>query len=59
MPIILPEEHWPAWLGETDGTDLHTMLLPYAAERTRLWLVSKAIGNVRNDSAELIAPNPA
>jgi len=58
MPVILPEEHWAAWLGDERGSDLHSMLRPFPAERTCLWPVSKAVGNVRNDSPELIAPNP-
>ena len=59
MPVILPEEHWAAWLGETDGGDRQAMLQPYPAERMQLWTVSKAVGNVKNDSPELIAPHPA
>ncbi|HYH36733.1 MAG TPA: SOS response-associated peptidase [Azospirillum sp.] len=59
MPVILPEEHWGAWLGEVDGADLGAMLQPYPAERTRFWPVSKSVGNVRNDSADLLTPNPA
>jgi len=59
MPVILPEEHWAGWLGETDGADLQAMLQPYPAEHTRLWTVSKAVGNVKNDTPDLFVPNPA
>ena len=28
MPVILPEEHHAAWLGETDDPNLKALLLP-------------------------------
>ena len=34
MPVILPEQHHAAWLGETDDGNLKALLLPYPADQT-------------------------
>lgn len=59
MPVILGEEDWATWLGEVPATEAHirAMLKPFAAERMTTWPVSKAVGSVKNQGAELIAPN--
>jgi hypothetical protein len=31
MPVILPEQHHAAWLGETENGKLKALLLPYPA----------------------------
>ncbi len=54
MPVILEPADWPVWLGETDG-DAGALLAPSAAE-LRLWRVSPAVNNVRNDDAGLLTP---
>lgn len=62
MPVILPPSAWPAWLGEEEvgADDLVALMRPYPADQTRLWLVHRDVGNVRNDRPDLIAPiNPA
>jgi putative SOS response-associated peptidase YedK len=58
MPVILPSDCWPAWLGEVraTGDELKAMLTPYPSERMMLWPVDKRIGNVRNDSPDLFEP---
>lgn len=58
MPVILDEEQWPKWLGEeaATGTELKAMLKPCAAERMAAWAVSKDVGNVRNETPDLIEP---
>jgi putative SOS response-associated peptidase YedK len=58
MPVILPSDYWPAWLGEAQATDaeLKALLKPYPSERMTLWPVDKRIGNVRNDSPDLFEP---
>jgi putative SOS response-associated peptidase YedK len=33
MPVILPEQHHAAWLGETDDGNLKALLLPYPADQ--------------------------
>ena len=54
MPVILEQADWPVWLGETDG-NANALLAPSAAE-LRLWRVSPAVNNVRNDDAGLLTP---
>lgn len=58
MPVILAEQDWPMWLGETEsGTAaLHALLTPFRGEDMKIWPVGKAIGNVRNEGPELILP---
>ena len=40
MPMILPEEHHAAWLGEIDDGNLKALLVPYPADQMRLWEIS-------------------
>lgn len=53
MPVILGPEDWPAWLGEEPVADPAALLHPFPAERMTLWPVSNAVGNVKNQGAEL------
>ena len=46
---------WPLWLGEFDG-DPASLLRPAPEGILRTWQVGKAVGNVKNDGAELIEP---
>jgi putative SOS response-associated peptidase YedK len=57
MPVILEPPDWPSWLGET-AADVATLLHPSQAE-LRVWRVSTAVNNVRNDNAALLEPAPA
>lgn len=54
MPVILEEADWPLWLGETGGRDLAELLRPAANDVLRLWPVSRAVSNVRNNGPELL-----
>jgi putative SOS response-associated peptidase YedK len=54
MPVVLEEAAWPLWLGEAEG-QAADLLRPSATE-FRVWRVSTAVNNVRNDQAELLAP---
>jgi|SRR5690242_17762442 putative SOS response-associated peptidase YedK len=58
MPVILGAEDWPQWLGEEPATRdaLLALLKPFPAERMTLWKVANAVGNVRNENAQLIEP---
>src|SRR5262245_60525761 len=58
MPVILPPDCWPAWLGEIETTPalLKAMLRPYSSERMTMWPVDRRVGNVRNDSPDLFEP---
>ncbi|MEF2964280.1 SOS response-associated peptidase [Paenibacillus sp. M1] len=56
MPVILRREEEAAWLDRenTDVPSLLKLLKPYGANEMRAYPVSSAVGNVRNDSAELL-----
>ena len=53
MPVIVEEADWPVWLGETEG-DAASLLRPAGEHVVRLWTVSRAVNNVRNDGPELL-----
>lgn len=56
MPVILERENETEWLdrGNTDVPTLLKLLRPYDADRMRAYPVSTAVGNVRNNSPELL-----
>ncbi len=56
MPAILRPEDEAVWLDRNnrDAVELQKLLKPYAAEEMIAYPVSSKVGNVRNDSAELI-----
>jgi putative SOS response-associated peptidase YedK len=56
MPVILPEEHHAAWLGETDDRNLKALLLPYPADQMRMWEISLQINSPKNDDPSLSEP---
>ena len=45
MPVILPEQHRAAWLGETDNGNLKPLLLPYPADQMRMWGISPRVNS--------------
>ncbi|MER7795945.1 SOS response-associated peptidase [Microbacterium sp. NPDC096154] len=64
MPVFLDVDHADAWLDPTidyprDVLDAAVDAAPYVAETLAFHPVGKAVGNVRNNSAELIEPVPA
>ncbi len=56
MPVILGPEDWEAWLGEEPLPNPAALLKPFPGERMTMWPVSKAVGNVKNQGAELAEP---
>jgi putative SOS response-associated peptidase YedK len=58
MPVILPPDSWPAWVGEAEaeGAALKALLAPYPADRMTMWPVSSRVGNVKNNDPSLIEP---
>jgi putative SOS response-associated peptidase YedK len=57
MPVIVRREDYLRWLEPAQPGQLPVDLLrPYPAEEMTAWKVSAAVGNVRNDVAELINP---
>jgi putative SOS response-associated peptidase YedK len=55
MPVIIEEEDWRTWLGELPR-DPTPLLRPAPDGMLRLWQVSQAVNNVRNNGPELLAP---
>ena len=57
MPVILKAEDYERWMAPADPARLPVDLLrAYPEEEMQIWKVASAVGNVRNDSPELIAP---
>jgi putative SOS response-associated peptidase YedK len=61
MPVLLSQDSWAAWLGETAACEaaLKALLRPYPGERMAFWPVDRRGGNVRNDDPDLFAPLPS
>ncbi|MPZ67720.1 MAG: hypothetical protein GEU83_20275 [Pseudonocardiaceae bacterium] len=55
MPLVLPEDRWDAWL-DPERTDPTALLMPDEELLAELELrpVGRAVGNVRNNSPELV-----
>jgi putative SOS response-associated peptidase YedK len=57
MPVILERKDYERWLGAVDPVQAPLDLLrPFPAGRMIAWKVDKAVGNVRNDTAQLLEP---
>jgi putative SOS response-associated peptidase YedK len=58
MPVILPEEAYPAWLdqNEADPDRLARYLAPYPDEEMTAFPVSRAVNSPANESPECILP---
>jgi putative SOS response-associated peptidase YedK len=58
MPVILPPEAWPLWLGEAEAAphQLLALLRACPEEWLRVYPVGPAVGNVRNDEPGLLEP---
>ncbi len=57
MPVILPPDAWPVWIGEEPAAEgeLKSLLVPYKGEMV-MWPVSQRVGNVKNNNSSLIEP---
>lgn len=57
MPVILAPKDYQRWLEPGEPTHPPIDLLkPYPAQEMKAWKVGSAVGNVRNNTPELIAP---
>ena len=56
MPVILQDEDYDRWLDpkQKDPAALESLLVPYPADRLRLYPISTAVNNARNERAESI-----
>jgi putative SOS response-associated peptidase YedK len=60
MPVIIPAKDYGRWLSVNDTLRPPVDLLrPYEAHKMTAWKVDKAVGNVKNDTPELIEPTSA
>jgi putative SOS response-associated peptidase YedK len=59
MPVILPERDYDRWLSTESARPPIDLLRPYDAGLMTAWKVDTAVGNVKNDSPELIEPASA
>jgi putative SOS response-associated peptidase YedK len=58
MPVILREEEFPVWLGDTSEADLKSLLRPYPSEQMQMWEISSRVNSPVNNDADLITPVP-
>jgi putative SOS response-associated peptidase YedK len=58
MPVIIPERDYERWLqpGQPDRPPVD-LLRPYDAGKMKAWKVGKEVGNVKNDTPELLTPD--
>ena len=56
MPVILPQKHHAAWLGETDDGNLKELLVPCPADQMRMWEISPRVNTPKNDDPSLWEP---
>jgi putative SOS response-associated peptidase YedK len=57
MPVILHRQDYERWLAPAVPSQLPIDLLkPFSAGQMKAWKVDAAVGNVRNNSPELLAP---
>jgi putative SOS response-associated peptidase YedK len=56
MPVILEPDHWDAWLTAKDTAAPLTMLQPFPAQLMVAYPVSPKVGNVKNDTPDLVQP---
>lgn len=58
MPAVIEPEDYDRWLDPEvqDAANVSDILRPYPAEKMQAWPVDAAVGNVRNQGAQLIEP---
>jgi putative SOS response-associated peptidase YedK len=57
MPVIIPAKDYDRWLKPGDPARPPVDLLrPFDSDKMTAWKVDHAVGNVKNDGAELINP---
>jgi putative SOS response-associated peptidase YedK len=54
MPVIIERKDYARWLGGNPAQPPLDLLRPFPAEQMIAWKVDKAVGNVRNDTAQLL-----
>jgi putative SOS response-associated peptidase YedK len=59
MPVIIQERDYDRWLKADPERPPIDLLRPLDADKMTAWKVGKAVGNLKNDSPELIEPDSA
>lgn len=57
-PLLVPRRDWGRWLDPEVEDPGEGLLVPAVGGQLDAWPVSPAVGNVRNDGPELVAPLP-
>ena len=58
MPVIIPERDYQRWLRPGDPARPPVDLLrPFDADKMKVWKVGKEVGNVKNDTPDLLLPD--
>ena len=57
MPVLVNEQDWPVWLGETAGNPL-TLLKPAPNRSLRVWPISSKVNRPQNNGPELLELEP-
>lgn len=55
-PLLVPPDAWQSWLDPTVPEPVHDLLRPAVIGELQAWPVGQAVGNVRNNTPELITP---
>ena len=60
MPVILPPEAWPLWLGEAPGEPaaIQALIRPYPGEDLAVWPVDNRVGRVAENDRDLLRRDP-
>jgi len=63
MPVVIPEEHWAAWLDPSRSdaealAELKALLVPTPDGELELYPVSRRVNSVRNDGPDLVERIP-
>jgi hypothetical protein len=58
MPVIIPERDYERWLQPGDPVRPTVDLLrPFDPDKMKAWKIGKEVGNVKNDTPELLTPD--
>ena len=55
MPVIIPDRDYDRWLKADPDRPPIDLLRPSDADKMTAWKVDKAVGNVKNDTPELMS----
>jgi putative SOS response-associated peptidase YedK len=56
MPVIIKQRDYDRWLRADPDRPPVDLLRPFDAEKMTAWKVDRKVGNVKNDTPDLIEP---